>query len=146
MKGVQGGVEVRSSRHFASSVFASAVAMNRPISLGMQPTPNTLWPWPRGERPAGFREPLTGDVPVLAITGELDPVTPPRYGEAVVEHLPNGRHLVLAGQGHSVLGAGCMPELFAQFLETADADALDADCLSRLRATPPFAGHYGWEP
>ena len=102
--------------------------------------------WPTGERPEGFREPLTGDVPVLAISGELDPVTPPRYGDAIVEHLPNGRHLVLAGQGHSVLGAGCMPELFAQFLETADADALDADCLSRLRATPPFAGHYGWEP
>ena len=102
--------------------------------------------WPQGERPANFREPLTGDVPVLAITGELDPVTPPRYGEAVVGHLANGRHLVLAGQGHSVLGAGCMPELFAQFLETADAKALDADCLARLRATPPFAGHYGWEP
>lgn len=102
--------------------------------------------WPTGERPAGFRDPLTGDVPVLAITGELDPVTPPRYGDAIVEQLPNGRHLVLAGQGHSVLGAGCMPELFAQFLETADAAALDADCLSRLRATPPFAGHYGWEP
>ena len=102
--------------------------------------------WPAGERPAGFREPLAGDVPVLAISGELDPVTPPRYGDAVVGHLPNGRHLVLTGQGHNVIGAGCMPELFAQFLETADAKALDADCLSRLRATPPFAGHYGWEP
>ena len=102
--------------------------------------------WPRGERPADFREPLAGDVPVLAITGELDPVTPPRYGDAVVESLANGRHLVLAGQGHNVIGAGCMPELFAQFLETADAKALDADCLARLRATPPFAGHYGWEP
>ena len=102
--------------------------------------------WPAGERPAGFREPVSGDVPVLAISGELDPVTPPRYGDAVVEHLPNGRHLVLAGQGHNVIAAGCMPELFAQFLETADAKALDADCLSRLRATPPFAGHYGWEP
>ena len=102
--------------------------------------------WPTGERPANFRDPLAGDVPVLAISGELDPVTPPRYGDAVVEHLPNGRHLVLTGQGHNVIGTGCMPELFAQFLETADAKALDADCLSRLRATPPFAGHYGWEP
>jgi len=102
--------------------------------------------WPRGERPADFHEPLSGDVPVLAITGELDPVTPPRYADAVIEHLPNGRHLVLAGQGHNVIGAGCMPALFAQFLETADATTLDADCLARLRPTPPFAGHYGWEP
>lgn len=102
--------------------------------------------WPTRPRPAGFREPLTGDTPVLAISGEYDPVTPPRYGEAVVSSLPNGRHLVLPGQGHSVLGIGCMPKLFAQFIESADAKALDAQCLQRLQPTPPFAGRYGWEP
>jgi pimeloyl-ACP methyl ester carboxylesterase len=102
--------------------------------------------WPKGMRPDDFREPLRGDVPVLAMTGELDPVTPPRYGDEVVKPLPNGRHLVLPGQGHNVLGAGCMPKLFAQFIESADAKSLDDACLKRLSATPPFAGHYGWEP
>ena len=102
--------------------------------------------WPRGTRPDGFRAPLEGDLPVLAISGEFDPVTPPRYGDEAVEHLPNGRHLVLPGQGHSVLSTGCMPKLFAQFIESTDAAALDASCLQRLRPTPPFAGHYGWEP
>ena len=102
--------------------------------------------WPKGERAADFREPLAGDVPVLAISGEFDPVTPPRYGDAVIAHLRNGRHLVLPGQGHSVLGIGCMPKLYAQFVESADATALDADCLQRLKPTPPFAGTYGWEP
>ena len=102
--------------------------------------------WPKGERAADFREPLTGEVPVLAISGEFDPVTPPRYGDEVIEHLPDGRHLVLPGQGHSVLGIGCMPKLFAQFIEAADAKALDTTCLQRLSAQPPFAGNYGWEP
>jgi pimeloyl-ACP methyl ester carboxylesterase len=102
--------------------------------------------WPKGERPADFREPLRGDVPVLALSGELDPVTPPRYGDAAIATLPNGRHLVLPGQGHSVLGSGCTPKLFAQFIESADAKSLDDSCLARLSATPPFAGHYGWEP
>ena len=102
--------------------------------------------WPKGARPADFRKPLSGNVPVLAISGEFDPVTPPRYGDEVVKTLPNGRHLVLPGQGHSVLGAGCMPKLFAQFIETTDARALDASCLERLSAQPPFAGNYGWEP
>ena len=102
--------------------------------------------WPKGKRADNFRQPLGGDVAVLAISGELDPVTPPRYGDEVVEHLPNGRHLVLPGQGHSVLGTGCMPKLFAQFVETADAASLDAKCLERLSAQPPFAGNYGWEP
>jgi pimeloyl-ACP methyl ester carboxylesterase len=102
--------------------------------------------WPKGQRIEGFREPLTGDVPVLAISGEHDPVTPPRYGDEVVGNLPNGRHLVLPGQGHSVLAVGCMPKLFAQFVERADAAGLDAACLERLAPTPPFAGNYGWEP
>lgn len=102
--------------------------------------------WPRGRRPADFRAPLAGDVPVLALSGEFDPVTPPRYGDEVVKPLRNGRHLVLPGQGHSVLGIGCMPKLFAQFIESADAARLDAGCLARLKPTPPFAGAYGWEP
>ncbi len=102
--------------------------------------------WPRGQRPADFREPLKGDVPVLAISGEFDPVTPPRYGEEAITHLPNARHLVLKGQGHTPINEGCMPKLFAQFIETADAKALDASCLDRLAPLPPGTGLHGWEP
>lgn len=102
--------------------------------------------WPTGERPEHFREPLAGELPVLALSGEFDPVTPPRYGEAVVGPLSNARHLVLPGQGHNVLAVGCMPRLAAQFLETANAGELDATCLEQLTAPPPFAGRYGWEP
>ena len=102
--------------------------------------------WPTAARAEGFRAPLTGDVPVLAISGEFDPVTPPRYGDEVIAHLPRGRHLVAPGQGHNVIGAGCMPKLFAQFVERADAEGIDAGCLERLAPAPPFAGYYGWEP
>jgi pimeloyl-ACP methyl ester carboxylesterase len=102
--------------------------------------------WPRGERPADFRAPLAGDMPVLLVSGEFDPVTPPRYGDAVAAHLGNARHLVLREQGHSLLTAGCMPKLLAQFIEGGDAEELDAACLDRLAAPPPFSGLYGWEP
>ncbi|HVF35402.1 MAG TPA: alpha/beta hydrolase, partial [Candidatus Saccharimonadia bacterium] len=102
--------------------------------------------WPRGEVPADFRAPLTGDVPVLLLSGELDPVTPPRYGAEVAKHLPNARHLILKGQGHNVLGQGCAPKLIARFIEQPDAGALAAKCLDSLAYVPPFAGYYGWEP
>lgn len=102
--------------------------------------------WPRGTRPDDFRAPLTGDLPVLLVSGEYDPVTPPRYGDQVEARLDNARHLVLQGQGHSLMTAGCMPELAAQFIEDADAIGLDASCLDRLAAPPPFSGLYGWEP
>ena len=85
-------------------------------------------------------------MPALLLSGEFDPVTPPRYGEEVVKTLPNGRHLVVRGQGHNVIGAGCMPKLFAQFIDSADAKALDAKCLDTLPYAPPFTCFNGWEP
>jgi len=102
--------------------------------------------WPRGRMPTDFHAPIASDRPALLLSGELDPVTPPRYGEQVLRGLPNGRHLVARGQGHNVMTAGCMPRLMAEFIESADARTLDARCLERLIETPPFSGAYGWEP
>ena len=102
--------------------------------------------WPIGKVPADFRTPLSGDTPVLAISGEYDPVTPPRYGDEAIAKLSNARHLVLKGQGHSVIGTGCMPKLFAQFVDTADPKALDSKCLDTLGPVPPFTSFNGWNP
>lgn len=102
--------------------------------------------WPHGPRPADFHQPLVSDLPILVLEGQFDPVTPPRYGEEVVQHLRNGRLLVLHGQGHNVMGVGCMPKLMARFIDTADAKSLDATCLDKLPDTPPFTSYSGWEP
>lgn len=102
--------------------------------------------WPRGQRSAGFTTPLAADVPALLLSGELDPVTPPAYGDAVVKHLPAGRHLVLTGRGHGTLAAGCMPGLLGQFIESTDAAGLDTRCLENLRPVLPFTSFNGWEP
>jgi len=102
--------------------------------------------WNVGTRPKNFTAPLSTDVPVLLLSGEFDPVTPPRYAEQVLKHLPSGRHIVARGQGHGTLGAGCMPRLLAQFMDKADAKALDASCLDTLTAVPAFTSFNGWEP
>jgi pimeloyl-ACP methyl ester carboxylesterase len=102
--------------------------------------------WPRGRRPADFNEPVVSDHAVLLLSGELDPVTPPRYGEDVVKHLANGRHLVAPGQGHNVMASGCAPRLMARFIDQGSARALDVGCLDRLSAPPPFLGAFGWGP
>nr|WP_298133699.1 alpha/beta hydrolase [uncultured Pseudoxanthomonas sp.] len=102
--------------------------------------------WPKGERPAGFREPLSGPVPVLVLSGEFDPVTPPHYGDQIAKTLPNARHLVVRGQGHNVLPVGCLPKLFAGFVASGDAKSLDAKCLDKVPYAQPFTGFYGWEP
>jgi pimeloyl-ACP methyl ester carboxylesterase len=102
--------------------------------------------WPRGAVPEDFHEPLASEHPVLLLSGEFDPVTPPRYAEQVLGGFPRGRHLVLRGAGHNVIGVGCAPKLLAQFIERADAGGLDAGCLEQLIYTPPFVGAYGWGP
>ncbi len=102
--------------------------------------------WPRGRVPADFHAPVESDRPALLLSGEFDPVTPPRYAEQVLRTLPNGRHLVARGQGHNVMTVGCSPKLIAEFIDSADARALAAGCLDRLIETPPFSGAHGWEP
>lgn len=102
--------------------------------------------WPHGQRPADFHQPLKSDVPTLLMSGEFDPVTPPRYGDEVLKGLPNGRHLVLKGQGHNVIARGCMPRLLDRFIDDADAKSLDVSCLERLRPLPVFVGFNGATP
>jgi pimeloyl-ACP methyl ester carboxylesterase len=102
--------------------------------------------WPRGAMPQDFHAALVSDKPVLLLSGELDPVTPPRYGEQVLKTLAKGRHLIARGTGHNALPRGCIPKLVSLFVQDADAVALDASCLERLDYTPPFAGFYGWDP
>jgi pimeloyl-ACP methyl ester carboxylesterase len=102
--------------------------------------------WPKGVMPKDFHAPLRSNVPALLMSGEYDPVTPPRYGAEVAKTLPNGRHLIVRGQGHNVIGTGCMPKLFAQFIDSADAKALDVKCLDAVPYTPPFTSFNGWEP
>jgi pimeloyl-ACP methyl ester carboxylesterase len=102
--------------------------------------------WPKGARPADFNDPVQSDRPVLLLSGQLDPVTPPRYGDVVVRHLPNGRHLVAPGQGHNVFGSGCAPRLMGRFIAAANARDLDGSCLQQLAPPPPFVGPHGWDP
>ncbi|MFC5527341.1 alpha/beta hydrolase [Rhodanobacter ginsengisoli] len=102
--------------------------------------------WPRGSRPADFHAPLKTDKPVLLLAGQYDPVTPPRYAEEVARGLPNARVLVLKGQAHSVMAAGCTPQLIQRFVEKLDPKTLDASCLDRLRPTPIFIDFNGATP
>jgi len=102
--------------------------------------------WPHGAMPADFHAPLRSDKPVLILSGARDPVTPPRYGEEILRGLSNARQLVLKGQGHAVLGRGCMPKVLEQFIDRLDPKSLDAGCLERLGPMPAFVDFNGAAP
>ncbi|MCL1561196.1 alpha/beta hydrolase [Xanthomonas nasturtii] len=102
--------------------------------------------WPSKPAPAAASAPFRSTLPVLLLSGQLDPVTPPRYAERVLQGLPNGRHVIAPGQGHGVFRLGCMPKVLSQFLQTADAKALDTSCVASLNTVPAFTSFNGWEP
>lgn len=102
--------------------------------------------WPHAERPADFNEPVRGDTPILILAGELDPVTPARYGEQILETLDNAKLVVAKGQGHNVIGRGCLPERVSDFMQKLDPKALDTACVDRLGPTPHFIDFNGASP
>lgn len=102
--------------------------------------------WPHGAMPADFHQPLSGSTPTLLLSGARDPVTPPRYAAEVAAHLSDARSLVLAGQGHNVIARGCAPKLVRRFIDDLKPKTLDASCLDRLQAPPPFIDFNGATP
>jgi pimeloyl-ACP methyl ester carboxylesterase len=94
--------------------------------------------WPAARLGREFLDPVVSDVPVLALSGERDPTTPPAYGERVIRHLRRGRLIVVPGKGHAVVGAQgteCVSGLIARFVEDGAADHLDTSCIARM---PPL--------
>ncbi len=102
--------------------------------------------WPHGTRPADFHEPLKTATPVLVLEGQLDPVTPPRYGKEVLKGLSHGRLLVAPGMGHNVIGRGCIPKLVAEFVNKLDPKTLDAKCVDQLGPMPAYIDFNGAAP
>ena len=93
--------------------------------------------WPRGEIEDSYFDPITSDVPALVLSGDLDPVTPPGWGDSVAQHLKNARHITVPATGHGVIGTPCGQDLIRQFIEKGTAAGLDTSCASRVRR-PPF--------
>jgi len=87
--------------------------------------------------PAFYEVPATA-VPVLVLSGGLDPATPPRHGARVAERLGRARHVVSPYLGHIASTNGCAPTLIARFIREASFDKLDTDCLTRLPAATFF--------
>jgi pimeloyl-ACP methyl ester carboxylesterase len=102
--------------------------------------------WPRGSVPEWFKEPVVSDVPVLLLSGEMDPVTPPANGEAAASRLANSVHLVARGQGHNVLFRGCLPSVAASFIESGIIHGLNTECAELIQGAPFFLTFAGPAP
>jgi pimeloyl-ACP methyl ester carboxylesterase len=103
--------------------------------------------WPAGPVDDDFRTPLATDIPVLLLSGEADPITPPEYAELAMIALEQAQHLTGAKQGHGQAAVGCMPRLIGQFVESPGRLSDEAvDCLERSFVMPFFLDFGGPAP
>ncbi len=102
--------------------------------------------WPVTEVSADFKAPVTSDVPVLLLSGESDPVTPPSNGDQAARTLSNSLHLVAPGQGHGIILRGCVPRIATEFIESGTVQELNTACISEIRPMPFFVNFAGPSP
>jgi pimeloyl-ACP methyl ester carboxylesterase len=89
--------------------------------------------WPRGSIPPDAHRLVHSEVPVLLLSGQRDPVTPPEFGQRVASQLPNSLHVVLPHSGHGT-GGPCAEGIVDRFVERASVKGLDVSCAAK---TPP---------
>jgi pimeloyl-ACP methyl ester carboxylesterase len=91
--------------------------------------------WDVGFAP-GTRQPVSSDVPVLLISGEFDPITPPHYAALAAETLSRSYHVELAGAGHDAAVLRCGQKLVRSFVSDPSSAPSD-ECIDKQRA-PDF--------
>lgn len=92
--------------------------------------------WPAPKLGREFLDPVVSDVPVLLISGERDPVTPPANAEHAAKTLKNSVQVVVPDGGHGFQGfqgAECLTDLIVKTVETGKVEGLDTSCVARMK-------------
>jgi len=84
-------------------------------------------------------EPVTGDIPVLALAGEFDPATPVYFTQAAADNFSNSEYYEFPALTHVVaLTGGCPTDVMLSFLDDFTAQEV-ASCINDMPAIQ-FAG------
>jgi len=102
--------------------------------------------WPHKTMDPSYFENAPSDIPALILSGELDPVTPPSWGQMVAAQWKNSKHVVVPGTGHGAWSSGCVLRLMGQFLNDGTANKLDTTCVQNVKRPPFFLGPAGPDP
>jgi pimeloyl-ACP methyl ester carboxylesterase len=92
--------------------------------------------WPRAKIDSKYAQPVRSDKPVLIMTGEWDPVTPPANGDAIAKTLPNSLHVVVNDGAHGLSGLNgieCLNRVMTEFVERGSVKGLDTTCVKNIK-------------
>ncbi|MDH5323280.1 MAG: alpha/beta hydrolase, partial [Gammaproteobacteria bacterium] len=102
--------------------------------------------WPRGLLDADLREPLATDKPVLLLSGDADPITPPYFAALAAVAMQQQWQVTGEQQGHGLAGVGCMPRIIAEFVGAASLAEVSTECLRDAFVMPFFVDYTGPMP
>ena len=88
--------------------------------------------WPRLQVSEDDKRPVESDVPVLLVSGQVDPVTPASDAESAGQGLAHSLHLVLPGIGHFGMFPGCSARLVEDFVQRGSVEGLDGSCVAEI--------------
>ncbi|MEM8548435.1 MAG: alpha/beta fold hydrolase [Pseudomonadota bacterium] len=89
--------------------------------------------WPAGEAPDDLFAPLRSNVPILLVSGALDPATPPEGAAAMLPGLPNSRHIIFPGGSHSAANFDGLDQIMADFISEGSVGHLDLSAATMNR-------------
>ncbi|HUR82003.1 MAG TPA: alpha/beta hydrolase [Thermoanaerobaculia bacterium] len=92
--------------------------------------------WPRAAVDKASTQPVRSPIPTLLLSGEVDPVTPPEFGDEVAKTLKHALHVVVPEGSHGGTDA-CMDALLSEFVREGSVDALQTACVKESKH-PPF--------
>jgi len=90
--------------------------------------------WPRNPVPEEYLRPFTCRAPTILLSGSLDPVTPPSWGERAMEHLPNSLHVVTPG--YHGIGGAAIDALIRKLIDEASVENLDLGSVQGMELAP----------
>jgi len=93
---------------------------------------NACREWPRGEIAPDYYRPVQSNVPVLILSGEVDPATPAEFGRDAAKFLPNSRQVLLRNTPHNYRSE-CATNLTVEFIAKGSVQTLNTTCAERIR-------------
>lgn len=89
-------------------------------------------------------EPITTDIPVITLSGQFDPITPPSYADPVIANMSNVYNYVFPGVGHgsALFGGDCARNIIGDFLAdpTQEPDSSCIEAQTTINFTVPASG------
>lgn len=106
--------------------------LQQPLLDSIQYAFDECYAWDIPEAASLENDPVFSTVPTLIFSGEYDPITPPAWGAAAADYLPNGYHYVLPGVGHGSVDRFLCPTTMAlAFLENP-TQAPNSECVLNM--------------